>query len=206
MNPYRNGYWILRYLLHRETVGAEFYYSPMTRLELICGGLRGKAIQRAAASGVPNRWYARLSEEEIRLQLEPDGYQAVSEADENVKDQFTAAGIVLNEQESDVEVWGCARAMLEAVFLDVQDCVVYASAFVEQADELISTDGYVSSVASGIENPGGAEEGLKERFEAVQKRLSEWYHSSQLWDQDSVRFPKVMKWKNMQSLIEGNVS
>ncbi|MCX7428732.1 MAG: hypothetical protein NTW96_24285 [Planctomycetia bacterium] len=99
---YEKGTWIIRYLLRRASDNAEYYYSPVTGLELLCGDLKGEAITRAAGIGVPNRWFSHIPEEEFRMHLEPDGYTCVETRRTNVDALFQAVGITLNERQLDI--------------------------------------------------------------------------------------------------------
>jgi hypothetical protein len=45
---------------------------------------------------------------------------------------------------------------LGATYLELGDCLVYASALLARASEVITIDGYLSHVITGVENPGAA--------------------------------------------------
>jgi len=202
---YKNGYYVLRYLLKRIQYepDTEFWYSPMTRLELLCGGLRGEAIVSASKARVPNRWYSRLDEKEIRQYLEPSGYESVSQKEGANSELLERVGVTLQEATGNREVLNCAAELLQAVFVDVQDCVVYASAFELQVDEFISLDQYVNSIAEWISNPGSASADLQSRFQTAKSRMIKWGADVMFWQESDVKFPKVVKTKQMQSFVEG---
>lgn len=203
---YEKGYFIVQYLLTRSRQDPDtmFYFSPMTRLELICGGLRGEAIVSASKSRVPNRWYTRLDEEEIRLYLEPDGYNNVNQNDELNSELLRNLGINLEENKSDKDVLQFAAELLQSVFVDVQDCVVYASAFELQADEFISNDKYMGSVARGIANPGSAPNDLEARFRTAKTQLSSWASGANLWAKDDIKFPTVVDVGDIKQFLKGS--
>lgn len=203
---YEKGAWIIRYLIRRLNDNAEYYYSPITGLELLCGGLRGEAVKRAANVGVPNRWFTRLVEDEVCIHLEPDGYAYVQTQHTNVEALFQAADIVLNEKQLDTEVWQLARALMENVFIDVQDCVIYASALVAQADELITFDRFVRRTASYANNPGSAPQALTARFQSVHDALVDACSHVFGWPRDKVLIPTAVGVQNIKQFLTGNDS
>lgn len=178
IDDYEKGYWILRYLQRRCEDRTDLLYSPITQLELLCGSLRGEAIKRAVSVGVPNRWFSRVREREICEQLEPDGYEQVQKDQANIELLFESAGIILIAPPVDRELWGLGQALMENVFIDVQDCLIYASALAHQASELITTDSHLRNTAGWTHNPGSAQEQFKDRFgsvrNAVVRACAEW--------------------------------
>lgn len=169
---YVNGARIVRYLCRRfQDAAAEIYYSPMTGLELLCGGLRGQAVKRAAQVGVPHRWFSRMDEKEIRTCLEPDGYTQVKGLQANIDVLLDGVGLTVTEKQIDSDVWELARALMENVFVDVQDCLVYASAIITQANELITADGYLHGTVCCAHNPGGATPDLIARFTTLRDAI-----------------------------------
>lgn len=203
VRSYENGFWILRYLRQRINESAEVFYSPITGLELRCGSLRGEAVRRAANAGVPNRWYSRMEELEVCLQLEPSGYEQVKAELEGIEQQFDGAGIVLNEQELDREVWQIARTLLENVFVDVQDCLVYASAFLRQANEIITSNGYLKRLVACTRNPGSAQPELVNRFTIVKQTLVQWYVQMSGWSEDKVILPEPRTVAEIKQILGG---
>jgi len=200
---YEKGAWIIRYLIRRSGENAEYYYSPVTGLELLCGGLRGEAVKRAANIGVPNRWFTRLSEDEICTHLEPDGYAHVQTQRTNVETLFQAVGITLNERQLNFEVWQLARTIMENIFIDVQDCVIYASALAAQANELITTDGFVYKTACYASNPGSARPALAGRFRTVRDALISVCSQVSGWPPDKVLIPKAVSTKQIKKYLDG---
>lgn len=203
---YEKGAWIVRYLIRRLNDNAEYYYSPITGLELLCGGLLGEAVKRAAKVGVPHRWFTRLDEDEVCIHLEPDGYAYVQTQHTNVEALFQAAGIVLNEWRLDAEVWQLARTLMENVFIDVQDCVIYASALVAQADELITIDAFVRKTASYANNPGGAPPALAARFQSVHDALLDVCSQVFGWPRDNVLIPTAAGVQHIKQFLTGSSS
>jgi hypothetical protein len=72
------GYQIARYSVQQsEKADARVNYASVSGLELLCGGLRGRAILNAAKCGVPNRWYSKLDEAELLHHLEEKDFQDI---------------------------------------------------------------------------------------------------------------------------------
>lgn len=204
---YEKGFWILRYLHRRsEEPGTGFYYSPITQLELLCGSLRGAAIKKAANSGVPNRWYVRVDEKEVGQYLEPDGYTQVKSEQQEVNRQFEAVDIALSEHPVEHDVWGLAQRLLENIFVDVQDCLVYSSALLLQANELITTDGYLGRIVNRVFNPGSAPPELIERFRIVRSALVEWLVQVNGWSMEDVILPEQRTVKQMKQFVGGGTA
>lgn len=203
---YVNGACIVRYLNQRFlNTSAEFYYSPITGLELLCGGLRGEAVKRAANIGVPHRWFSRMEEKEIRTCLESDGYDEVQHHHADIVTLFGDVGITLNEKAIDAEVWSLARSLLENIFVDVQDCLVYASAIVTQADELITADSYLQDTVRCTNNPGAAPAELTARFKSVKDAIVKSCVTKWGWEPNKVIVPVQVGLKDIrQHLSEGN--
>lgn len=200
-HDYRNGYWAIHYVQQLSSGSADVYFSPITGLELLCGSLRGEAIKRAAAGGVPNRWYTRIEEEEVRQQLEPDGYGQIATDHRGIEEQFDRAGIAIIQHQPDREVWEIARVILENVFIDVQDCLVYASAICLQASEVVTWDGYLGDIIEWTRNPGSGPSGLRVRFSTLKKALTDHYALIMGWDADAVVLPRRQHIKGIETLL-----
>ena len=167
---------LVEYLLQQCNDGAIIEYSPVTKVELICGRLRGKAMLNAAEEGIPYRMWNRINEDEILDRLQSDAYEEVWQEMENLDDLFSSAGI--NIQESNPErmksVWLMAGQVLRFVFLDLGDCAVYASALLAEADELVTDDGYFRYLVNAIENAGvHPDDEKREHFLRVQQELKQ---------------------------------
>jgi hypothetical protein len=199
---YRNGYFVIRYVQKLLSTSADVYFSPITALELLCGSLRGEAIKRAATGGVPNRWYSRIEEDEVRQQLEPDGYDRIAVENSGIEQQFNHAGIAIIQHQPDREVWEISRVILENIFIDVQDCLVYASAICLQASEIVTWDGYLGDIVEWTRNPGSARSGLTTRFSTLQKAVTDRCAEIMGWDADDVVLPQRQHIKGIEKLLK----
>lgn len=203
VDHYENGYWIGRYLRRRCQERADLLYSPITQLELLCGSLKGEAIKRAVNVGVSSRWFSRLREGEIRDHLEPDGYEQVQREQAAVELLFENAGITLTARPLDREVWHLAQAFMENVFIDVQDCLIYASALAHQASELITTDRYLKDTSGWTRNPGSAPESLTQRFQSVKNALVRAYAQVTGCNEDEVVVPERKGIQEIKQFFKG---
>ena len=50
-----------------------------------------------------------------------------------------------------------ARLLYRHVYMDVMDCVIYASAVQQEADEILTHDSYLGRIVGWIHNPGSAQ-------------------------------------------------
>lgn len=155
LKSYEAGLRVVYYLRSRQD-SPQIEYAPVTRLELLCGLLRGQAMLAAAHETIPNRMWNRLDEFEILERLDPDNYEKTADIGD-ITETFADYGITVNESDPKrmPEVWDLSRHLLGCVYLDVGDCVVYASALLAQADELLTKDEYFRTVVNGVRNPNG---------------------------------------------------
>lgn len=153
----KKGYKTIAYLQAKSIDEARVIFPPIVALEVACGILRSKAILSAADEGIPSRWWNRFDEVEILSRLRKDHYDAVEGVFENLKEGFERAGISFlqmdNKKMSDV--WKIARSLLRCVYLSVNDCILFSSALVEMADEIISFDDYLSGIINKVKDPSG---------------------------------------------------
>jgi hypothetical protein len=175
LNSYTKGSKLVEYLRKRCAAdSAQVEYCPVTGLEVICGLLRGKAILDAAQEGITHRMWGKIEEAEILDRLTPAIYNDVQQHVTDVEGQFQKAGIDLRETDPGRlrETWGLARALLGLIYLDVDDAIVYASALLAEADEFLTADSYLKTLANNIQNAGGLTEPDKTYFLTVQGAIA----------------------------------
>lgn len=155
-----SGYQIAHYLAKQsKDADARVQYAPVSGFELLCGGLRGRAILNAARCGVPNRWYSKLDEAELLLHLGDKDFRYNHSYHSKLSSLFQdqLGSPILESKESDLgRVFDLAQTILGAMYLELGDCLVYASALLARASEVITIDGHFSRVIMGVENLGGA--------------------------------------------------
>ncbi len=189
-----NGRKALAYLRGQCDQGARIEYSPVSRLELACGLLRGRALLDAAREGIPHRMWSRMDEYEMLSRIPPTAYEAVQRDTDGLEQRFQAVGVDIAEtsQGRMHDVWSLARLLLGLVYLDFGDSMVYASAVLAEADELVTDDGYLQCVANRIENPGGIQESeTRAYFEGVRRTLVELVSGTVGIDARDVCIPKA---------------
>ena len=196
-SDFRNGYWTVRYLREWCDKAGRVVYSPITTLELFCNNLRAVALVRAANREVPYRWFSHFDERDVRGHLSLDGYSEAIQGQITLKDLFDNAGIPLEECHLTEDIWRMAQAILRDIFMDVQDSIVYASAIMEQAREVITGDGYLGETVAYAENPGGAGE-FQTLFASVRAHLIQSYQDLTGVSQIPPVLPVHIKFRNME--------
>jgi predicted nucleic acid-binding protein len=169
------GYHIGRYLVEQvKQRDARVYYAPVSGFELLCGGLRGHAVLNAAKCGVPHRWYSNLGEDELLHHLGKKDFQDNHSDHANLSSLFQdqLGFSILEPKESDLgKVFDVAQTILSAMYLELGDCLVYASALLARASEIITSDSHLRRAVAGIENPGAAKELYKPLCEYAREQI-----------------------------------
>lgn len=160
------------YLLREE---ARVEYSSIAELELMAGRARGRAVEKAAAEGIPDRMWTRFDETEVSGRLLAVDLTAIRNRIDELGPALTTAGI-------DAAVAGASRTrdaielakdVAEAIYLGFADSVIYAGALVAEADELLSADNYLTKTVNRIKSEAAlhqARERLENRVAALLSR------------------------------------
>ena len=158
----KKGLSVIKYL-RRTNCRAE--YSPASELELMAGRARGKAIEKAAGGGIPERMWTRFSETEIGDRLLATGLAGIRKTVEGLgrllDDADIDATVVRADRSRDV--LELAKDVTGLVYMSVLDSVIYAGALVAEADHVITADGYFKSTANRLKN--------EKPFSVARKRL-----------------------------------
>lgn len=186
---------IVAYLRAASENDAQVEYAPLTCLEMMSGLLRGRAIQAAAQDQIPHRMWGHFSEREVLNRLSDEAYIAVERVTDGIDDQFQDAGVNLIETDpgSLPDVWRLARVVMRTVFFEPADCLVYTSAVLAQADNLVTADGYLRETASGIANPGAAQRELVDYFTAARSKIVTAAATVTSMDERLIVIPKAEK-------------
>ena len=126
-------------------------YSPLSELELIEGRARGRAIEKAAKEGIPDRMWTRIRGKEIDARL----------GTEDLADIWTRIGSLsslLQEVEIQVsvssrpasEVFDLAKEVGRLIYLEFADIVIYASALAAEAEYLLTFDHYLANTVNRV--------------------------------------------------------
>ena len=169
---YVRGFRIAHYLATRaKKHDARVQYAPVSGFELLCGGLRGSAIINAARGRVPHRWYSRLGEAELLHYLRPDDF------DKNYSDCLSMPelfqgqlGFTVGEADERNlgRVFELAKSILNSTFLELGDCLVYASAMLARAEAIITCDGHLANVIRLVHTPSGEDSEFAEQFKRAE--------------------------------------
>ncbi len=198
--PYMDGFAIGHYLAKRvDESDARVQYAPVSGFELLCGGLRGRAIVNAARGRVPNRWYSRLDEAELLHYLNPGDFAKNDSDRMGISDLFQGQlGFTVGEaDERDIgRVFDLSKSILKATFLEIGDCLVYASSMLARAEAVITCDSHLANVIRSVENPGSNPE-LAKQFNRASKIIRECVAAILEVQASQVSLPKALKIKDM---------
>ena len=153
-------------------------YSTASELELMAGKAHGKAIEKAAAEGVPDRWWTRFRDKEIGERLLAGDLARIAGDVAGLDGMLQDAGIdaTVSNTARGRDVLAIAKEVMGLVYLSVIDSVIYAEAVAAQADQIISEDGYLRATIHRIRkdtSPGGTRARLQERVAALLSRPPE---------------------------------
>ena len=141
-------------------------YSPASELELMAGRARGRAIEKAACEGVPDRMWTRFHEEEISARLTTADLTDIRTRVEGLGSALERAGILaaVSDPGRTRDVFDLAKDITGMVYLGMADSVIYASALVAGADYLITRDGYFRKTVNRIRTG-------QKRYDAIRRKL-----------------------------------
>ncbi len=128
--------------------------SLLTELELMAGRGKGKAYERAAAEGIPDRMWTRFDEKEVNNRLRPEDRTAIRERIGAIMPALAEANIraTVASPAQTRDAIELALDIAESVYLSPADSVVYAGALVAGADELLSGDRYLMNTVNRIKS------------------------------------------------------
>ena len=129
-------------------------YSSVSELELIAGQARGRAVERAAKEGIPDRMWTRFFEREISARLQSADLTDIRERVERLSASLENAGVLatVSDEGRTRDVLDLAKNITGLVYLGFADSVIYASALVTGADYLITGDKYLRKTVNRIRN------------------------------------------------------
>lgn len=173
----KKGHLVCTYL-QKEAQNIRFVLPWMNYLEGKHGLLRGRGILNYARASAPQRLWSRVIEQDLRENLESDDYSRVRVAGEEVRELCEKSAIVLQwdsagsgSSDSLAKVWELADRILDVMYLDVADCLIYANSIIDMADILLTTDGYFRNTVNGLRNPGATRQDFREVFVAGRQHV-----------------------------------
>ena len=150
-------------------------YSTASELELLAGRAKGKAIERAAIEGVPDRMWSRLGEKDIAERLCANDFAQIAGGVDGLSGMLQDADIDATVSNADRgrDVLAIAKEVMGLVYLGVIDSLIYAEAIAAQADLIISTDDYLRTTVHRIKKevtPEGTRARLQGRVAVLLSR------------------------------------
>lgn len=158
----RKGMKTIEWLLSQ---GLQVEYSPVSELELISGLARGRALQAAAAEGIPDRMWGRVSDDDIQRRVTAEELESIGGRVKELPDELDEIGISKLPPAEYRDVWELSKSLAEIIYLSPNDSVIYASALYVRAEYLITRDAYFKKMANKIRDSE------KPRFRGVRKQV-----------------------------------
>lgn len=165
----QKGHRIFSFVLRKD---AQVEFSHVSKIELLCGRVRGAVIVNAAKQGIPDRMWSHIGEKEIRDGSNEADLQRIRERIDDLEDALADFGIIVgvaSEPKRILDILGLAAFIVGYVYMSATDSMVYASAIAARADWLITGDYYLRKTANRIQNPNG-----RARYEVIQRLLKDW--------------------------------
>ena len=134
--------------------GVRVEYSMVSELELMAGRARGRAVEKAAREGIPDRMWDRFSEREVNARLSHIELTEIRAGIEGLGTVLEGAGIIatVSNEGNARDVYYLAKGVAGLVYLGFADSAIYASALVAGADYLVSEDKYFRKIVNRIKN------------------------------------------------------
>ncbi len=145
------GLWVVTWL-RRDNPHVE--YSTASELELLVGRARGRAIEKAAAEGIPDRMWTRLRDKDIGERLRANDLTQIAKGVDGLDRALQEVGIdaTVSDVDRARDVLAIAKEVMSLVYLSVMDSMIYAEAIAAQADSIISADDYLQKTVNRIRN------------------------------------------------------
>ena len=144
-------------------------YSPVSELELIAGRARGRAIEKTAREGIPDRMWTRFHGEEISARLNTEDLVEIGTKIASLSTMLDEAGVQATVSDPDriSDVFDLAKRIGGLVYVGFADSVIYASALVAGADYLITFDDYLGKTVNRIRTGPPPYDDIKKRLRTV---------------------------------------
>ena len=144
-------------------------YSPVSKIELLAGRVKGAVIANAAKEGIPDRMWSRIYEREIRdRSIAQDLKQIRTRVDDlgSFIDRWDVTLVYGSGVSRTMDVLELASVVVGMVYMSTADSIVYASAIAAKADYFITGDSYLRETVNLIHNPSN-----RPRYVDVQRQL-----------------------------------
>ena len=147
---------------------AQIEFSQVTKIELLCGRVKGSVIESAAKEGVPDRMWSRIDEKYIRDQSREEDLRRIRMRVGDFHSVVAEWGVIVasSEEQRPLDVFELAMSIVGFVYMSVTDSIVYASAIAARADILVTGDGYLYHTVNLIHNPSD-----RPRYQNIKQNL-----------------------------------
>ena len=152
-----------------STTDSQVEYSPVSELELIAGRAKGRAIEKTAREGIPDRMWTRFHGEEISARLNTEDLVEIGTKIASLGTLLDKAGVQATVSDPDrvSDVFDLAKRIGGLVYVGFADSVIYASALVAGADYLITFDEYLRNTVNRIKTGPHPYDDIKQRLRTV---------------------------------------
>ena len=157
---------IISFVLQED---AQVEFSHVSKMELLCGRVRGAVIENVAREGIPDRMWSRIREQEIRDGSNEEDLERIRRRVGDLGSPLEESGIILgvgSEGRQVLDILELATSIVGLVYLSATDSLVYAGAMAARAEVLITGDGYLLQTVNFVHNLSG-----RARYEAIQRHL-----------------------------------
>lgn len=146
------------YLTGEIQQGSEIVTSRFCELEFLHLLLERQAHENLLNAGVPFRLRSRRNGFLYLTSLEPSDYAKAAGEYQQLKDTLSEHNMQMKilEETADYEhqIIETTKIVIGSIIMEAPDAFVYAAAVVAEADELLTTDDTLRSIANGLRNPG----------------------------------------------------
>ena len=159
----------LEAIVDLSTTDSQVEYSPVSELELIAGRARGRAIEKTAKEGIPDRMWTRFHGEEISARLNTEDLVEIGTKITSLSTLLDEAGVQATVSNPDrvSDVFDLAKRIGSLIYVGFADSVIYASAVVAGADYLMTFDDYLRKTVNRIRTGPRPYDDIKERLRIV---------------------------------------
>ncbi|TET41612.1 MAG: hypothetical protein E3J60_04220 [Dehalococcoidia bacterium] len=171
----KDGKKLFDYLTGEVRQGSEIVTSRFCELEFLHLLLERQAHENLLNAGVPFRLRSKRYGFLYLTSLEPNDYVKAAGEYQQLKDTLGEYSIEMKILEEVVDyekqIIETTKIVIGSIMMEAPDAFVYAAAVVAEADELLTTDGTLKSIANKLRNP--SEEGWKSIAGSFRQRLEE---------------------------------
>ena len=189
------GLWTIFFLVDDQM---DMHYAMISRLELTKGRALGRAIQKLATSGVPDRMWGKVGEGEVNRLITVQDLQNIQARIGELFSVLSDLGVYHDSRlGAQRDILDLAQSIMGVVYLDVADSIIYAGAIDARADYVIADDGAFMYTINKIHNPSA-----DPSWELAQQELISRISRVRLWDIDSISLPLGLKCKKSRFSVQ----